>query len=242
MSTALPGQERSLLAQWRWYDGLVGLMAGLSWSVGVLLAYAQREQFWLAIIEFWRSRLGLSLGLTGSGHAHLAMPLPSDAELGITTVAVVMAWVWAGFWAEPKWPLRVLVRALCLVQGSACVFFALAPARFPYGLGQHLDTLLTLGAHFMVAIPLMLGMGWGVLRLPWPLKWLAPPCVLMYFALWLPHQVLLHAWVLSHASALFMPLLFLCFGLLLDGWLFIALYAWLASLTPRVKPVRASAW
>ena len=129
--------------------------------------------------------------------------------------------------------LRAVVRGLCVVQASACLFFALAPARFPYGLSQHLDTLLTLGSEFMVIVPLMLGLGWGVLRLPWQLKLLGPLAVLLYFSLWLPHQVVLHAWVLTQASVLFMPVLFLCFGLLLDCWLFISLYAWLVSLTPR---------
>lgn len=43
-----------------------------------------------------------------------------------------------------------------------------------------------------------------------------------------------HAWVLQHGSVLFMPVLLLCLGPLLNGWIFVALYAWLASLTPRV--------
>lgn len=79
----------------------------------------------------------------------------------------------------------------------------------------------------------MLALGWGVLHLPWRLKLLGPLLVVAYFMVWLPHQVLLHAWVLHHGSVLFMPVLLLCLGPLLNGWIFVALYAWLASLTPR---------
>jgi len=48
----------------------------------------------------------------------------------------------------------------------------------------------------------------------------------------LPHQWLLHAWLLEHLSILFMPVLFLCMGTLLDLWIFVAIYAWLASTVP----------
>lgn len=228
MSTALPLLSPGRLAPWRWRDGLIGLLLGASLSLSLVMLRAELLQLWQAVILFWRLRLGLPV------LENAIMPVASGTLLAITSAAAVLAWTWSGTWHERLWPARVMVRAMCLVQGSACAFFALAPARFPYGLGQHLQTLLWLGAEFMVAIPLMLCLGWGVLRLPWTLKLMAPLAVLLYFAVWLPHQVLLHAWLLLHASVLFMPLLFLCFGLLLDGWIFIAIYAWLASLTPRV--------
>mgnify|MGYP000090073921 CR=1 FL=1 len=227
MNGAVPLAPSSQLAPWRWRDGLGGLWLGACTSVLVLLLRPQWLQGWQGILAFWRARLGLDLGAAGT------MPVPSGQLLLATATAVALGWWLAGRWPERRWPLRAVVRGLCVVQASACLFFALAPARFPYGLSQHLDTLLTLGSEFMVIVPLMLGLGWGVLRLPWQLKLLGPLAVLLYFSLWLPHQVVLHAWVLTQASVLFMPVLFLCFGLLLDCWLFISLYAWLVSLTPR---------
>lgn len=232
MAAALHGRQ-SQLAPWRWHDGVAGVAIGLLTSGILLKLLPDLLKFWLDVIDFWRLRLDMpSVALE-------AMPAPSGLLLAGVSASLLLAWGLSGRWREHWWPLRVVVRGLCLVQGSACLLFALAPERFPYSLSQHLGTLLQLGSEFMLATPLMLGLGWGVLRLPWHLKLFAPAAVSFYFLLWLPHQVVLHAWVLNHTSVLFMPVLFLCFGLLLDGWLFIGLYAWLASLTPRTTPVAA---
>lgn len=227
MKMAVAQKNTGGLAPWRWHDGLLGLAIGLLGSALLVWQRPVWHEGWLQILAFWVNRLGLTIDEAS------AMPVPSGLLLLATAAGAAMLWLLAGTWREVRHPLRVIVRSLCLVQTIACAFFFLAPARFPYGLSQHLNTLLMLEGEFMVAIPLMLGIGWGVLRLPWRLKLLAPAVVVLYFALLLPHQVVLHAWVLTQASVLFMPMLFLCFGLLLDSWLFIALYAWLASLTPR---------
>lgn len=230
MTTMHPPGPASHLMPWRWHDGLIGLLTGAGLSLAMYVLRPQLLQGWQFLNDFWRQRL------QWPSVESALMPPPSHTLLGLTGAATLGIWAWSGRWAEHLWPVRVMARGLCLVQGSACAFFALAPARFPYGLGQHLDTLAWLGAEFMVAIPLMLCLGWGVLRLPWTLQLLGPLAVLLYFAVWLPHQVLLHAWVLQNTSVLFMPVLFLCFGLLIDSWLFIGLYAWLASLTPAWTP------
>ncbi len=218
------------LALWRWRDGLLALALAAVQTLLLWQGQAALLQGWREVLAFWGTRLG-SPGLG----THTALtPLPSVAWVLGTAVVTAALYLWSGRWPERHWPWRVLVRGLCLVQASACLFLLWAPARFPYGLAQHLNALLQLGADLMLTMPLMLALGWGLLRLPWHLKVLGPLAVLAYFAVWLPHQAVLHAWLLSHGSVLFMPVLFLCFGLLLDGWLFIALYAWLASLTPRV--------
>ncbi len=219
----------SQLAPWRWRDGFWGLLLGAGWSLALWALQPQLLQLWHDVVDLWSQPLGLGLS-----------PLPQDAappsqELLLSTTALVaLLYVAAGRWHERYQPLRVVVRAMCLVQGSACLFFAWFPARFPYAVHQHLSGLLQMGADFLMTVPLMLALGWGVLNLPWRLKLLGPLLVLTYFVVWLPHQVLLHAWVLHHGSVLFMPVLLLCLGPLLNGWIFVALYAWLASLTPCV--------
>ena len=221
----------SLLAPWRWRDGLWGLLLGAGASLALWTLQPQLLQFWHAVVNLWSQPLGLAMALKPLTQE---APPPSVTLLLTTSALVALLYAVAGQWHERYQPLRVVVRALCLVQGSACLFFALVPARFPYGVHQHLTGLLQMGADFLMTVPLMLALGWGVLHLPWRLKLLGPLLVLAYFALWLPHQVLLHAWVLQHGSVLFMPVLLLCLGPLLNGWIFVALYAWLASLTPRV--------
>lgn len=225
----MPLHASSRLAPWRWRDGLWGLLIGAGWSLALFALQPRLLQAWNAVVTLWSQPLGLALTPLPQD-----APPPSETLLLTTTALVALLYVLAGHWHERYQPLRVVVRALCLVQGSACLFFAWVPARFPYAVHQHLSGLLQMGADFITTVPLMLAIGWGVLHLPWHLKLLGPPLVLAYFVVWLPHQVLLHAWVLHHGSVLFMPVLLLCLGPLLNGWIFVALYAWLASLTPRV--------
>ncbi len=227
MRTASVCVDGSQLAPWRWRDGASGLLLGAGLSLGLLAWRQEVLQVWAWVVSGWSEALGLAT-------------LPQDAAppsaglLLATSMGVALLYVLAGRWHERWQPLRVVVRALCLVQASACLFFALVPARFPYAAHQHLTGLMQMGADFLLVIPLMLALGWGLLNLPWRLKVFGPLLVLVYFLLWMPHQVLLHAWVLRHGSVLFMPALLLCLGPLLNGWIFVALYAWLASLTPRV--------
>ena len=218
----------SLLAPWRWRDGAQGLLTGVGLFLALLAARPWLVQGWQAVVDWWSD----ATGLVALGQEQRLAP-PSPALLLGTTAAVLLLYALAGRWREPLHPLRVLVRALCLIQASACLFFAWAPSRFPYAVGQHLSGLLWTGADLLTLMPLMIMLGWGLLRLPWALRLLGSLSVLLYFVVWVPHQVLLHAWVLNHGTVLFMPLLMLCLGPLLNGWLFVALYAWLVSLTPQ---------
>lgn len=225
-TTSVAGSQ---LAPWHWQDGVSGLVLGAGLSLTLLALRPDVLRAWTWVVAWWSEALGLS-GLPQDA------PPPSAGLLLATSAAVALLYAQAGRWHERWQPLRVVVRALCLVQASACLFFALVPARFPYAAHQHLASLMQMGADFLLVIPLMLALGWGLLNLPWRLKLFGPLVVLLYFLLWMPHQVLLHAWVLRNGSVLFMPALLLCLGPLLNGWIFVALYAWLASLTPRVGP------
>lgn len=195
---------------------------------------------WNNLIGFWADRLGLSLsaGALGMDTAPVltrgsdGTALPSRLTLLWTWVGLALVWVSSHFFSDRFHPLKILLRALCLIQASACLFFMFAPASFPYTVTRHVHALLDLGYGLMLASGPLLALGWGVLQ---PALWtrvLAPLAVLAYLAWMLPHKVLVHAWVLEKGSALFMPLLFLCFGALLDLWIFIALYGWLASRLP----------
>lgn len=196
--------------------------------------------FWQEVITRWSALLGLSLsGTTQAHHTRLLWAVaedgtrvPSSQTLWLTSAGLLLLWAVAGQFSDRFHPLRVGLRALCLIQASACAFFWWSPASFPYTLTRHAHTLLDMGYGFMLATGPMLALGWGILQVPLWSKLVAPVGVLAYFSLMLPHQALLHTWLLTHGSVLFMPVLFLCFGVLLDWWIFVALYAWLASQAP----------
>jgi len=209
----------------------------------VVLLQAPLFNFWQWTLSTWSHLLGMPhLSVRAPGMAWSPLDdgsfVPSNIALGLTFGALTLIWLGTSYFSDRLHPLKVTLRALCLIQLTACLFFAVSPADFPYNISAHLHALLTMGYGFMLAIPPMLALGLGILKLPWYQKLLAPLSVLAYFALMLPHKFVLHAWLLERGSILFMPLLFFGLGSLLDLWIFIALYAWLASMAP-VQVLRA---
>lgn len=195
---------------------------------------------WHSTMLWWSERLALPLGLVRTGDTqslewqvgYAGALVPGPVAGVVTAAAVIGAFASTWWMSDRQVPLKYLVRTLCVVQASALLFFMFTPTRFPYTMTGHLAALLNAGFYLMLAMPLLLALGWGVLRLPLHQKLLYPVLMMAYFAVMLPHQALLHAVVVQHFSALFMPLLYLGFGAVLDLMVFVALYAWLASLAP----------
>jgi len=196
--------------------------------------------FWQWVFTTWSQVLALSVNTRMNADSHdiewqaLAEGsfAPSSTSLFWSLSGIAITWLACGFFSDRFRPLRTSLRALCLIHLSACVYFFWTPASFPYSISKHLQAQMDMGYYFMWIIPPMLALGWGLLKVPVYQKLISPCLVLAYFALMLPHKLLLQALILEHLSILFMPMLFLCFGSLLDLWIFVALYAWLASRVP----------
>ncbi|HEX5389018.1 MAG TPA: hypothetical protein VFW67_04555 [Burkholderiaceae bacterium] len=233
--------HRSLLST-RWsLAGVLGTLLMAAIPVAALLALqAPLRELWQGWLLWWAERLALPLALTLengvptlgwlSGSANAQLP---STTIGAVTTAVVMG-AYAGTYrfSDRQLPLKYLVRVLCVVQASALLFFLLVPSRFAYTLSGYLAASLDAGFVLMLVLPVLLTIGWGVLRLPLYQKLLYPVLMLGYFALMVPHKALLTLLILQQLSVLFMPLLYLCFGTVLDLMIFVALYSWLASLAP----------
>ncbi len=225
---------------WVWAKSLEWLL--LSAVPLALLAWLKPwlMTLWQAVFTGWSALLGLSVNaVLNDSRSAIAWTTLADGSLAPSNTSLVWnlsglaaTWLLSGFFSDRFYPLKTSLRALCLIHLSACLFFIWAPASFPYSISKHLQALMDLGYGFMWVIPPMLALGWGLLKVPVWQKVLVPCGVLAYFALMLPHKLLLQAWLLEQLSILFMPVLFLCFGSLLDLWIFVALYAWLASTVP----------
>jgi hypothetical protein len=215
------------------------LMAVLP-CAALLAAKTELMAVWHSVMLWWSERLALPLALERTGdttslewQVSYTGALVPDPSTGVLTAAAVIAAFASTWWmSDRQVPLKYLVRTLCVVQASALLFFMFTPNRFPYTMTGHLSALLNAGFYLMLAMPLLLALGWGVLRVPLHQKLLYPGLMVGYFAVMLPHQALLHAVVVQHLSALYMPLLYLCFGAVLDLMVFVALYSWLASRVP----------
>ena len=233
--------HRSLLrTQWSLWGMLGTLLMALLPVAALLALQTPLMEAWQGLLMWWAERLALPLALTLengvpaltwlSGSANTQLPTPTMGA--VTAAAVVGAFAATYAMSDRQLPLKYLVRVLCVVQASALLFFLLAPSQFAYTLSGYLLASLDAGFMMMLLLPLLLAIGWGVLQLPLHQKLLYPALMLAYFALMVPHKALLHLLILQHMSVLFMPLLYLCFGAVLDLMIFVALYSWLASRAP----------
>ena len=132
-----------------------------------------------------------------------------------------------------KLPLQYLLRILCAVHTIALIFFWYVPSQFPYTIPDHIRDLVNMGYMLVLAIPVLLGIGYYLLHLKLVIKLFHTILILVYFILMIPVKIVLHTLILYHFSLLYMPLLYICFGAVFDVLIFIALYSWAISALPE---------
>ncbi len=214
------------------------LMCGLLiWSKPLLL------DFWRACISFWSNGLGLllntSIRLNEAGQYTVRLATgadnastPSTTNLLVTTLVTLAALALSLRMKDARLPLKYPIRIICFVQGVALLYFWLAPSAFPYSIARHCEELMTVGFVLMLATPFMLAMGYYILNQRLTIKIFHTVLILLFFAIMIPHQVLMQAFIMQHLSVLFMPVLYICFGAVFDALVFVALYSWAVSDAP----------
>ncbi|CAN7407005.1 hypothetical protein LJR189_002478 [Acidovorax delafieldii] len=220
-------------------------MVGLP-VVWLSLIYALREPlygFWRNYLLTWAQWLHMPLqpAAVSSRQDLLGMswlPGASDLGLSITTGAALAAVLTVVAWGlalrlRGRWlPAQYLVRVLCVVQALALLYFWFAPMPFPHLVLNHVMDLLDAGYLLILAIPVLMALGYYPLQISWQAKVVHTLLILLFFGVMVPQQAMVHLLVLQHLSVVFMPLLYLCFGALFDMMVFVALYAWAASTAP----------
>lgn len=211
--------------------GFAGYVALLPWLA----------RFWTLGFERGRSflRLQVLLGeqsLLLPGGLQLALPdlsavtpIPDERTLMIAALASLGVLVLSFVLPHRFTPLRYFLRLLVVIQATAIGFFWWSPEPFPYRITDHVFILLTAGLVVMGLVPLLLGLTLHVFDLALWRKLLLTALILGHLAVFVPLNVLVHVWLLLHASAVVMPVLFLIFGLLLNVFVFVAFYGWALS-------------
>lgn len=150
---------------------------------------------------------------------------PSPQTWGVACAATLLLFA-ATFFLSKKWiPVVYLLRGVLLIQASALLYFALLPARFPHTPDSYLEGLITSATALISGVPLLFGLVYYIFDFGLLRKALLTSITMAYLALFLPFQILLQALVLQK-TVLFMPLLYIVFGMPLDILLIIAFYSW----------------
>lgn len=210
---------------------------GLVWAKPYIL------RIWRDCVVFWAQRLNIPLQVDrGTGNwrsldliwaqSAPTADLPSNAIMLATAAATALAFL-ATVWMNGRLlPLKYLIRILCVVQAMALLFFWLWPTQFPYTPLSHLTAVIDMGYELLLAIPVMLAIGYYILNVRIAVKAFYTTMILAYFFVMIPNQAVLHMLILQHLSVLFMPVLYICFGAVFDVLIFVALYSWVASMAP----------
>lgn len=201
---------------------------------------------WWALFSWWQPRLGLGnevrflerdwLGLL---YYYIPTPVtaadpPSPRVLGIALAATLILMAASHLLLRRRWlPVVYVLWALGMFQLVAVGFFVWLPSLFPYTVAEHVGMGLDMGLTLMFLVPWLLALiyypfGFGLAR-----QIGTTALMVGWLALFLPHQYLVHAAVLQWGTTLWMPLLFIVFGVFLNVVLLIAIYSWAMSAPGR---------
>ncbi len=194
-------------------------------------------RFWHALFERGVKMLALDATVAArprhlTAYLRFSIPYPGVESVAPGphlwwTVALVVVVLFAASFllADKSLPLAYLLRAALCVQASALVYFAWSPARFPHTAGGYLEGLVSYGIVLISMIPALFGLTFFIFDFSLARKAFLTSLTMVHLCLFVPLQALLHALILRE-SILFMPLLYIVFGLPLDVAVVIAFYSW----------------
>jgi len=193
-------------------------------------------RFWSDLLAFGLRFLPLHARLEIVSHhfrfLHLETPTlrmdPALPDFGIwfgSCAATLLLFAATFLLSRKLLPIAYLLRAVLAVQATALIYFLLSPSRFPHTPESYLEALLTSGIGIITIVPLLFALTYYIFDFGLLRKAFLTSLTMAHLSLFLPVQVLLQALVLQK-SVLFMPLLYIIFGIPLEVLLIVAFYSW----------------
>jgi hypothetical protein len=213
----------------------VFLFACFSWIWLVLLAKVCR--FWTRVLVLGIRLLPLRAEL-GLAHHHVTSfvsfdvpylrmePVLPSALIWWLTCVVTLSFFAGSFLLSGKFiPIKYLLRAILLVPATALLYFIFLPARFPHTPDSYMEGLVTAGITLISVIPLLFGLTYYIFDFGLLKKAFLTAIAMTHLALFLPFQVLFQALFLQK-TVLFMPVLYIIFGMPVNILIIVAFYSW----------------
>jgi len=151
--------------------------------------------------------------------------LPSVQAWWLTSAATLALFAASFLLPSKLIPVVYLLRGILLVPVTALVYFALLPARFPHAPDSYMEGLVTAGIALITTVPLLFGLTYYIFDFGLLKKAFITAITMTHLAMFLPLQVLLQALFLQK-TVLFMPVLYIVFGMPINILIIIAFYSW----------------
>ncbi len=156
---------------------------------------------------------------------------PSGVLWMATFIVTIVVFAISFLMPDRMVPLAYAIRALVLVQASALAVFLIWPESFPYSLPSYLQGMSVTGLAIATASIPVLGLTYFIQDVSWLHKLGLTLVVLAHSVVLVPLQYVAHGLLLYDGSLLFMPVLYLFFGVPLHVFSLVALFAWGMSWT-----------
>lgn len=209
----------------------------IMFTTAVFILLDPMMDFWRYVLDVLRVPLGLpgvvSTRVVELGPLAVAVPYYTAESFWPAALDLRSGWIMVAALALPGMLLRgrflpfaYFLRALAVIQLTAQVWFSFAAPPFSYALSQYVAGLLVCGVVILLLAPLLVSFTYFIFDFPLWQKLLLATMLLAHLVVFLPLQAVVHAFVIYRGSLLAMPMLFLVFGVLLDVFVYVALYGW----------------
>jgi hypothetical protein len=122
-------------------------------------------------------------------------------------------------------PVSYLLRAFCFIQATAVFYFAFFTPYFPHDLPGYISTMLGSSMAFITALPANMSFTFYIFDVTLVRKLQMTFLVMLHLVVLTPLQYLVQVFLIVKLSTLFMPVLYIMFGLLPQIGIFIA-FSW----------------
>ena len=202
-----------------------------------LLALPWLCRFWQTVMQIGIRILALDANLETSAHhvgryLRFAIPYPTlqtnapePTTWWLSTIAVGLIFAATYLFPRGFTPVSYLIRAALFVQATALVYFLLIPAAFPHTPSSYMEGLVSARISLISILPMLFGLTFYIFQFSLTRKIVLTAITMAYLSLCLPIETLLQALVLQK-SVLFMPVLYIMFGIPVDIMIVLAFYSW----------------
>ncbi len=169
-------------------------------------------------------------------YAQLGAAVPNAEQWNTAVILTACILVISFLLPDRFTPLAYLLRALALIHAISIAFFTWWPQYYPYSLAGYHALMMLAGMAFIAIVPVVYGLTYFIFDVSLLKKLALTLITMLYLGLVIPLQYFAQLYLIHRFSLLYMPVLFLMFGLMIDVFLLIAFYAWAMSWGGRFHP------
>lgn len=166
----------------------------------------------------------------------LGAATPTNSEWIVSVIIVAVVFVISLFLPERFIPLSYLLRALALIQVISIAYFLFFGNYYPYSLASYHAVMMLAGLIFTGLVPIIYGLIYYIFDETVTRKLWLTVLTMAHLLVLVPLQYFTHAYLIQAFSLLYMPILFLMFGLMIDVFILIAFYSWGMSWEGALHP------